>query len=83
MEERVVLFPTCLADLLFPEAASAAESVLERVGCEVTMRPGAVCCGQPAWNSGHVAAARRVAEGALQALEVPSQSCCARDRAPP
>jgi len=69
MEERVVLFPTCLADLLFPEAASAAESVLERVGCEVTLRPGAVCCGQPAWNSGHVAEARRVAEGALQALE--------------
>ena len=32
-------------------------------------RPGAVCCGQPAWNSGHVAEARRVAEGALRALE--------------
>lgn len=69
MEERIVLFPTCLADLLFPDAASAAESVLKRVGCEVTLRLGAVCCGQPAWNSGHVAEARRVAEGALRALE--------------
>ena len=69
MTGRVVLFPTCLADLLFPDAASAAKSVLERIGCEVTLRPGAVCCGQPAWNSGHVSEARRVAAGAVRALE--------------
>ena len=67
--ERVLFFPTCLADLLFPDAARAARSVLERLGCEVNHRPGAVCCGQPAWNSGHVAEARRVAQGALRALE--------------
>ncbi|MDQ3767284.1 MAG: (Fe-S)-binding protein [Actinomycetota bacterium] len=68
-EEKVLFFPTCLADLLFPDAARAAKSVLERVGCKVTLRPGAVCCGQPAWNSGHVPEARRVAVGALRALE--------------
>ncbi len=33
------------------------------------MQPGAVCCGQPAWNSGHVSEARRVARGAVRALE--------------
>jgi len=65
---RVVLFPTCLVDLLFPRAAEAAERVLERAGCEVAWRAAAVCCGQPAWNSGHVQEARRVARGTLDAL---------------
>ncbi|MFN2488290.1 MAG: (Fe-S)-binding protein [Actinomycetota bacterium] len=63
------MFPTCLASLLFPRAAGAARRVLERAGLEVDMRRGAVCCGQPAWNSGHVDDARRVAAGALDALE--------------
>jgi L-lactate dehydrogenase complex protein LldE len=65
---RIVLFPTCLVDLLFPRAAESAERVLERAGCEVGWREGAVCCGQPAWNSGHVSEARRVAAEALEAL---------------
>lgn len=67
--ERIVLFPTCLADLLFPEAAEAAERVLRRAGCEASFARGAVCCGQPAWNSGHVEEARKVARGALEALD--------------
>lgn len=66
---NVILFPTCLADLLFPDAASAAERVLQRAGCEVSFRSGAVCCGQPAWNSGHVEEARRVAAPTMRALE--------------
>lgn len=65
---KVLLFPTCLPDLFFPQAISAAERVLLRAGCEVEWRKEAVCCGQPAWNSGHVRAARRVASGALRAL---------------
>jgi len=66
---RVLLFPTCLVELVRPEAARAAEVVLERAGCEVEVRAGAVCCGQPAWNSGHVEEARRVARGAIRALD--------------
>ncbi|HYY44849.1 MAG TPA: (Fe-S)-binding protein [Actinomycetota bacterium] len=66
---RVTLFPTCLADLLFPQAAGAARRVLERAGVEVDTAAGAVCCGQPAWNSGHVEEARRVASGTLDALK--------------
>jgi L-lactate dehydrogenase complex protein LldE len=69
IDVRVLLFPTCLAELVRPEAAKAAEEVLERAGCDVEVRPGAVCCGQPAWNSGHVKEARRVALGTLDALD--------------
>lgn len=65
---RIKLFPTCLASLLFPRAADAARRVLERAGFEVSTPRAAVCCGQPAWNSGHVEEARRVARGALAAL---------------
>jgi L-lactate dehydrogenase complex protein LldE len=66
--DKVTLFPTCLVSLLFPDAARAARRVLERAGVAVEMAEDAVCCGQPAWNSGHVEEARRVAEGAVHAL---------------
>jgi L-lactate dehydrogenase complex protein LldE len=74
---KVLLLPTCLPDLLFPAAVRAAERVLERGGCDVEFRREAVCCGQPGWNSGHVAEARRVALGALRALggDEPIVSC--------
>jgi len=65
---RVLFFPTCLPDLFFPSAVRAASRVLARVGCAVEFRKQVVCCGQPGWNSGHVADARRVAAGALRAL---------------
>jgi L-lactate dehydrogenase complex protein LldE len=66
---RVLLFPTCLAELVRPQAAIAAQEVLERAGCQVEVRSGGVCCGQPAWNSGHVKEARRVARGTMAALD--------------
>ena len=66
---RVLLFPTCLAELVRPQAAIAAQEVLERAGLSVEVRSGAVCCGQPAWNSGHVKEARRVARGTMAALD--------------
>jgi L-lactate dehydrogenase complex protein LldE len=65
---KVLLLPTCLPSLFFPGAVGAARRVLERAGCEVEHRKAAVCCGQPGWNSGHLAEARRVASGALEAL---------------
>ena len=63
------MFPTCLAELVRPQAAVAAQEVLERAGCDVDVRAGAVCCGQPAWNSGHVNEARRVARRTMAALD--------------
>ncbi|MDQ3216794.1 MAG: (Fe-S)-binding protein [Actinomycetota bacterium] len=65
---RVTLFPTCLGTLLFPGAAAAAERVLEAAGATVTSVEEDLCCGQPAWNSGHVDDARRVASRALDTL---------------
>jgi L-lactate dehydrogenase complex protein LldE len=54
--------------LAFPTAAESARLVLERAGVEVEAAEGATCCGQPAWNSGHIDEARRVAEQTMGAL---------------
>jgi L-lactate dehydrogenase complex protein LldE len=64
----VALMPTCLVDLVRPEAAVAAVRVLRRAGYRVTFPSGQTCCGQPAWNSGFPEDARRVAATTLEAL---------------
>jgi L-lactate dehydrogenase complex protein LldE len=64
----VALMPTCLVDLVRPEAGVAAVRVLRRAGYHVTFPDGQTCCGQPAWNSGFPEDARRVAETTLAAL---------------
>jgi L-lactate dehydrogenase complex protein LldE len=77
----VQLFATCLGDLAFPDAVADAESLLRRAGYDVTFPTRQVCCGQPAFNSGHRAAARRVARSFVKAFSrelpvvVPSGSC--------
>jgi L-lactate dehydrogenase complex protein LldE len=78
---RVQLFATCLGDLLFPEAVSDTEALLYEAGHEVVFPERQVCCGQPAFNSGHRAAARRVARTFVRAFSralpivTPSGSC--------
>jgi L-lactate dehydrogenase complex protein LldE len=78
---RVQLFATCLGDLIFPEAVADAEALLRDGGFEVEFPRGQVCCGQPAFNAGHHAAARRVARGFVRAfgretpIVCPSGSC--------
>jgi L-lactate dehydrogenase complex protein LldE len=64
----VALMPTCLVDLVRPEAGVAAVRVLRRAGYRVTFPEGQTCCGQPAWNSGFPEDARRVAATTLAAL---------------
>jgi L-lactate dehydrogenase complex protein LldE len=60
--------------------------VLRAAGVEAALVPGATCCGQPAWNSGFAADARRVARRTMAALDgleavvVPSGSCTAMMR---
>jgi L-lactate dehydrogenase complex protein LldE len=77
----VQLFVTCLGDLVFPEAVRDAEMLLRQAGFEVDVPRGQVCCGQPAFNSGHRGAARRVARTFVRAFSrdapvvVPSGSC--------
>ena len=79
--ERVQLFATCLGDLLFPDAAADAERLLRDAGFEVEFPAAQVCCGQPAFNSGHRSAARRVARTFAKAFSrgapivCPSGSC--------
>jgi L-lactate dehydrogenase complex protein LldE len=53
----VQFFATCLGDLAFPEAVADAEALLRRAGFEVVFPRKQVCCGQPAFNSGHHSAA--------------------------
>ena len=78
---RVQLFATCLGDLVFPEAVADAELLLRQAGHDVEFPADQVCCGQPAFNAGHRAAARRVARGFTRAFRrdapivCPSGSC--------
>jgi len=77
----VQLFATCLGDLVFPDAVADAESLLRDAGFEVEFPSGQVCCGQPAFNSGHRSPARRVARTFVRAFSreapivTPSGSC--------
>src|SRR5580765_7230692 len=77
----VQLFATCLGDLAFPQAVADAETLLRQAGYDVDFPARQVCCGQPASNSGHRAAARRVARSFARAFSreapvvVPSGSC--------
>jgi L-lactate dehydrogenase complex protein LldE len=90
MPRRVQLLVTCLGDLVLPDAVADAERLLRDAGFEVAVPSGQVCCGQPAFNAGHRAAARRVARTVGRAFDravpivVPSGSCTAmvRDRLP-
>lgn len=78
---RAQLFATCLGDLFFADAVRDAEALLTEAGVDVTFVEGQVCCGQPAFNSGHRKAARRVARTFHKAFSpdapivVPSGSC--------
>jgi L-lactate dehydrogenase complex protein LldE len=86
MPAMVGLFATCLGDAVYPRVVRDAELVLRAAGAEPAPVRGATCCGQPAWNSGFVADARRIARPTLRAMAdleavvVPSGSCAAMIR---
>jgi L-lactate dehydrogenase complex protein LldE len=76
--------PTCLADTLRPGLAARVVALLRRRGADATVARGVTCCGQPAYNAGFAADARRVARRTLRTLArtsgevvVPSGSCAA------
>jgi len=83
VKRRVSLFVTCLVDQLWPEIGRASVAVLEKAGCEVEFDARQTCCGQPAFNTGFRAEARRVARHFVEVFEraecivVPSGSCTA------
>ena len=86
MPAMVGLFATCLGDAVHPQVVRDSERVLRAAGADPSPVRGATCCGQPAWNSGFVADARRVARTTLRAMTgleavvVPSGSCAAMIR---
>jgi L-lactate dehydrogenase complex protein LldE len=48
----IALFVPCFIDQLYPRVGIAALQVLERLGVDIAIPDGAVCCGQPAANAG-------------------------------
>lgn len=78
---RAALFATCIIDQLYPEVGVSVVRTLRRYGVGVDFPAGQTCCGQPLYNSGFTAAARRLAVRALDAFAdadcviVPSGSC--------
>ena len=83
----VALFAPCYVDQLYPSVAIATLRLLERVGIDVVVPVGAVCCGQPMANAGFGAAsadaeaAYRDTFGPFDHVVTPSGSCAAHLRA--
>lgn len=85
---RVSLFITCLVDQMFPSAGRAMVTTFKRLGVEVAFNDQQTCCGQPAFNTGYRADARRMAEHFINVFErepadfivAPSGSCTAMVR---
>ena len=79
---KIQLFVTCLIDSLFPEVGEAVVEVLQKAGLQIEFPQGQTCCGQPAYNAGYRAEARRMALHTLEvfsategAVIIPSGSC--------
>ncbi len=80
------LFVTCLVDQFFPEVGEAAVRLLEGCGRRVAFPAAQTCCGQPVYNMGHGAEARRLAKRMIEIFEpfdevvTPSGSCASMAR---
>jgi len=78
---RVSIFVTCLVDQFHPEVCRAMLAVFDRLGIAYDLPPRQTCCGQPAFNSGCVDEAARVARQFIRAfadsemIVAPSGSC--------
>ncbi len=80
---RIALFATCLADAMFPRAAIATVTLLERLGHEVVFPADQTCCGQMHINTGYLAEAANLVRhhvdvfeaAGCDAIVAPSGSC--------
>ena len=80
---RIALFATCLADALFPQAAIATVTLLERLGHEVVFPDKQTCCGQMHVNTGYLTEAVDLVRHHVEVFEAagcdaavaPSGSC--------
>ena len=80
---RIALFATCLADAMFPGAAIATVTLLERLGHEVVFPDKQTCCGQMHVNTGYLTEATGLVRHHVEVFEAarcdavvaPSGSC--------
>ena len=85
---KVSLFVTCLVDQMWSNIGVSSVEVLRRVGCEVEFDRRQTCCAQPAFNTGYLDEARKVARRFISIFEEtdagaivsPSGSCTAMVR---
>lgn len=80
-QPRVALFVTCLVNLFRPSVGFASIKLLEDAGCIVDVPEHQSCCGQPGYNPGDFASARKIAKQVIKHFNdydyvvVPSGSC--------
>jgi len=78
---HVALFATCLVDSFRPSVGFSAVALLESAGCTVDVPVAQTCCGQPAYNNGDSANARKIAQQLIDTFSpyeyvvIPSASC--------
>ena len=80
---RIGIFATCLADAMFPHAAIATVTLLERLGHHVVFPDKQTCCGQMHVNTGYLAEAAGLVRHHVEVFEdagcdvvvAPSGSC--------
>ena len=65
---KVVIFSTCVVDLMFPNVGKAMVEVLERFGCDTYLPKEQICCAQPTFNSGYVKESMQVMRNEVDAL---------------
>lgn len=82
MEPQVNFFATCMGVSALPDAALSAVKLLTHCGVKVIFKQDQTCCGQPAYNTGFVEEARRIARYNMELFSdndypivVPSGSC--------
>lgn len=82
--KKINFMATCLCDAIFADAAKCSVEILKKFGCEVLFPEEQTCCGQPAFNSGDFASARKVIAHTMKVfgkndypVVVPSGSCAA------
>ena len=75
------LFIPCFIDQMFPDTAWNIVKILEKAGVEINYNPKQTCCGQPAFNSGDIKNAKKLAKKFMndfpdnRPIVIPSASC--------
>ena len=66
---RVAFFAGCGVNYLMPQVGTASIKAIKRTGSSVVVPDGQVCCGMPAYYSGDLKTARRLALKNIEAFE--------------